>query len=175
MQNVASRCKILVLVVGLDQTILLLYISTKDHDVIADEARSCSWGLLPDLWYLQAAFGDQAQKELRDKRQNERKAAVQEKGDPNLIPLGVRQPTEVKAPEDPIPEVEWWDMGLLQNKLYEIVAEEISGLREDKITIYVEHPVPLEPPAEEAQPPPQPLPLTRKVRCIIFSSCQYPF
>ncbi len=31
-----------------------------------------------------------------------------------------------------------------------------------QITIYVEHPVPIEPPAEEAPPPPQPLKLTKK-------------
>lgn len=58
-------------------------------------------------------------------------------------------------------------MGLLQNKVYEIIEEEISGLREDKITIYVEHPVPLEPPAEEMMPPPMPLPLTTKVSQLI--------
>ena len=121
-----------------------------------------------DYHYLQAAFGDKAQRAIRDKRENERKAATQEKGDPNLIPLGVRKPAEVKPPEEPIPEVEWWDVGLLQNKLYEIVEEEVIGLREDKITIYVEHPVPLEPPVEEAQPPPMPLPLTQKVGFIIL-------
>ena len=81
----------------------------------------------------------------------------------------MRKPAEVKAPEEPIPEVEWWDVGLLQNKLYEIVAEDISGLREDKITIYVEHPVPLEPPAEEAQPPPMPLPLTQRVGVVLLA------
>lgn len=59
--------------------------------------------------------------------------------------------------------MEWWDAGLLQNKAYEIVDEEISNLREDKVTIYVEHPIPLDPPAEEPQPPPMPLPLTTKV------------
>jgi U4/U6 small nuclear ribonucleoprotein PRP3 len=31
-----------------------------------------------------------------------------------------------------------------------------------QITLYVEHPVPIEPPAEEAPPPPQPLKLTTK-------------
>ena len=113
---------------------------------------------------LQAVFGDDAQRLLREKRESERKSAAQPQGDPNLIPLGVRAPKEVKEPEEPIPEVEWWDAGLLQNKLYELVEEEIGNLREDKITIYVEHPIPLEPPAEEVQPPPMPLPLTQKER-----------
>ncbi|GIL51848.1 hypothetical protein Vafri_7756 [Volvox africanus] len=35
-------------------------------------------------------------------------------------------------------------------------------LRETRVTIYVEHPVPLEPPAEAPLPPPQPLKLTQK-------------
>ncbi|GLI69699.1 hypothetical protein VaNZ11_014388 [Volvox africanus] len=35
-------------------------------------------------------------------------------------------------------------------------------LREARVTIYVEHPVPLEPPAEAPLPPPQPLKLTQK-------------
>lgn len=59
--------------------------------------------------------------------------------------------------------MEWWDAGLLQNRVYEMVDDDISNLREERITIYVEHPVPLEPPAEEIQPPPMPLPLTQKV------------
>lgn len=81
----------------------------------------------------------------------------------------MRVPTKAEIPEEPIPEVEWWDMGLLQNKLYEMNEDEVAGLREEKITHYVEHPVPLEPPAEEVQPPPMPLPLTQKVHCRILA------
>ncbi|GFP93068.1 U4/U6 small nuclear ribonucleoprotein prp3 [Phtheirospermum japonicum] len=35
-------------------------------------------------------------------------------------------------------------------------------IKKDKITMYVEHPRPIEPPAEPAPPPPQPLTLTKK-------------
>lgn len=35
-------------------------------------------------------------------------------------------------------------------------------MKEEKVTIFVEHPVPIEPPAEPAPPPPQPLKLTKK-------------
>ncbi|KAK9132193.1 hypothetical protein Scep_011721 [Stephania cephalantha] len=43
------------------------------------------------------------------------------------------------------------------------MEETIEGkLKKDKITIYVEHPLPIEPPAEPAPPPPQPLKLTKK-------------
>jgi type IV secretory pathway VirB10-like protein len=38
----------------------------------------------------------------------------------------------------------------------------LEKLNMDRITIYVEHPEPLEPPAEPAPPPPQPLKLTKK-------------
>ena len=37
-------------------------------------------------------------------------------------------------------------------------------LLKDKITPFVEHPVPVEPPAEAPPPPPQPLPLTKRER-----------
>lgn len=37
-----------------------------------------------------------------------------------------------------------------------------NKLKMDKITMYVEHPQPIEPPAEPAPPPPQPLKLTKK-------------
>lgn len=42
------------------------------------------------------------------------------------------------------------------------LAEEV--LKKEKITLYVEHPRPIEPPAEPAPPPPQPLKLTQKER-----------
>ena len=35
-------------------------------------------------------------------------------------------------------------------------------IRRGKITLYVEHPIPIEPPAEAPPPPPQPLKLTPK-------------
>lgn len=39
-----------------------------------------------------------------------------------------------------------------------------ANLNAGKITLLVEHPVPIAPPAEEAPPPPMPLMLTAKVR-----------
>lgn len=56
-------------------------------------------------------------------------------------------------------------MPLLNSGLYGDIAD--GNLSEDtikveKITIYVEHPRPIEPPAEPAPPPPQPLKLTKK-------------
>lgn len=57
------------------------------------------------------------------------------------------------------------DLPLLQAGNYgEVIDGVISDdkLKRDKITIYVEHPRPIEPPAEPAPPPPQPLKLTKK-------------
>lgn len=56
-------------------------------------------------------------------------------------------------------------MPLLQSGAYgDIVDGGINeeNIKMEKITIYVEHPRPIEPPAEPAPPPPQPLKLTKK-------------
>uniref|UniRef100_A0A453KI23 Uncharacterized protein n=1 Tax=Aegilops tauschii subsp. strangulata TaxID=200361 RepID=A0A453KI23_AEGTS len=52
------------------------------------------------------------------------------------------------------------DSKILLSPTYEDIS--LEKLNMDKITIYVEHPEPLEPPAEPAPPPPQPLKLTKK-------------
>lgn len=54
------------------------------------------------------------------------------------------------------------DALLLPNQSYSDVTEGQFSVRGEKVTIYVEHPVPIEPPAEPAPPPPQPLKLTKK-------------
>ncbi|KAJ9519140.1 hypothetical protein QJQ45_007695, partial [Haematococcus lacustris] len=105
---------------------------------------------------------------------------------PNLMPLGeptlgsaaalagARAAEEAAAaaaaaePPEVVPEVEWWDRALLASGSYEADVEQplSQGLRptlkEAKITLFVEHPVPLEPPSEAPPPPPQPLKLTAK-------------
>ncbi|XP_024317572.1 protein RDM16 isoform X4 [Brachypodium distachyon] len=52
------------------------------------------------------------------------------------------------------------DTRILLTGTYEDIS--LERLNMDRITIYVEHPEPLEPPAEAAPPPPQPLKLTKK-------------
>lgn len=63
---------------------------------------------------------------------------------------------------EPPPEVEWWDKPLLQNGTYGDVQSGTSNLKESRMTIYVEHPVPLQPAGEKPPPEPQPLKLTKK-------------
>ena len=93
-----------------------------------------------------------------------REAAETEKAaDANSTPLG-REDDQKKRAASFLPALpaagaaEWWDAALLSDgKSY---GAEV--LRE-KITLYVEHPVPLPPPAgaEAPPPPPQPLKLTK--------------
>ena len=58
--------------------------------------------------------------------------------------------------------MEWWDAPLLADGTYDDVRDGAWNVAEDKMTLYVEHPVPMEPPVEDEAPPPQPLMLTKK-------------
>ena len=107
-------------------------------------------------------------KQHKERQAAERKLASETKVDANLIPLGQRAPAAAPEPEqiplEDIPEVEWWDVRILTGPSYqEAFAGEGGPVREDRVTLYVEHPVPIEPPAEPAAPPPMPLMLTKKV------------
>ncbi|KAI9156268.1 hypothetical protein LWI28_003264 [Acer negundo] len=93
------------------------------------------------------------------------KAKVGSDINPNLIEVAERVITTKEKPKDLIPEIEWWDVPLLLTGSYDDICD--GGIIEDKlkkekITIYCEHPRPIEPPAEAAPPPPQPLKLTKK-------------
>jgi U4/U6 small nuclear ribonucleoprotein PRP3 len=63
---------------------------------------------------------------------------------------------------DPIPDVEWWDAHILTNGTYDDIAGGKWNVKPEKINLYVEHPVPMDPPMEAPEPPPQPLKLTKK-------------
>lgn len=113
---------------------------------------------------LKSKFGEAQAKEHRAKQAQLAKAKAAPDINPNLIEVSERIITKEK-PKEPIPEVEWWDMPLLHSGTY---GDIIDGNRPEdiikleKMTIYVEHPQPIEPPAEPAPPPPQPLKLTKK-------------
>ncbi len=63
------------------------------------------------------------------------------------------------------PDVEWWDEGLIDGKSYDVI-DDPSKLKIDTpdsiITIYVQHPVLIEPPQEKNNPAPKPMYLTQK-------------
>lgn len=65
----------------------------------------------------------------------------------------------------PPPEIEWWDEGLVDGKSYEVI-DDPSKLKIDTpdsiITIYIQHPVLIDPPQEKNAPAPKPMYLTSK-------------
>ncbi|KAJ0440290.1 putative U4/U6 small nuclear ribonucleoprotein Prp3 [Helianthus annuus] len=124
------------------------------------------WSKEAEIVKLKSQFGEAQAREFKAKQAQLAKAKAEPDINPNLIEVSERIITKEK-PKDPIPDVEWWDVPLLESDTYGNITE--GGLAEDilkkeKITLYVEHPRPIEPPAEPAPPPPQPLKLTQKER-----------
>jgi U4/U6 small nuclear ribonucleoprotein PRP3 len=124
---------------------------------------------------LRLQFGDEKAEKMKSRAERERKhAAHMEKlekeaaMDPNLVPVGER-PSAARgasaarpiAPLDEIPEVEWWDKEFLQNGTYDDVTNGNWHVNMDKFNVYVEHPVPIQPPLDAPAPAPQPLVLTK--------------
>lgn len=118
-----------------------------------------------EMGRLRAKFGDEGARQMADRRRKE--AAIAATGqDANLIPLGTRvlEAQPEAAPQEPIPDVEWWDARILADRSSygNVIEGEPAQLREDRMTDLVEHPVLIEPPAEAPPPPPQPLKLTKR-------------
>ena len=65
----------------------------------------------------------------------------------------------------PPPDIEWWDEGLVIGSNYDNISSP-SGLKIDTedsiVTLYIQHPVALEPPQEKNMPAPKPMFLTSK-------------
>ena len=74
--------------------------------------------------------------------------------------------TTLKQKLAAVPAVEWWDIPLLRGASYTAAPGNTleANMMLEIVTHYVEHPIPVEPPAEPAPPPPQPLPLTKRER-----------
>eukprot|EP00871_Galdieria_phlegrea_P001912 jgi/Galph1/2721/GphlegSOOS_G1377.1 len=71
--------------------------------------------------------------------------------------------TEQKIFED-VPDVEWWDIPFLSNETYEDVMKDPPDIRMERISHYIEHPLPIRTPRERKQAPVIPLMLTEKER-----------
>ena len=98
------------------------------------------------------ALRRQAALEAMKKRiaESSRKAGIDEE-------LSTEKAFLVSAP----PEIEWWDEGLLTGSSYD--SSDLKLDTEDSIiTLYIQHPVPLDPPQEKHLPPPKPMFLTSK-------------
>ncbi|KAM3207138.1 hypothetical protein ACQJBY_062383 [Aegilops geniculata] len=139
-----------------------------------------------ELQRIKNQFGEAQAKELKVKQAQLAKAKVEADMNPNLIEIapGGRPPKQKR--EEEIPDIEPWfaatslllllallystqlltmpvlflsrDSKILISATYEDIS--LEKLNMDKITIYVQHPEPLEPPAKPMTPPPQPLKLT---------------
>ncbi|KAJ8479130.1 hypothetical protein OPV22_022857 [Ensete ventricosum] len=116
------------------------------------------WSKQAEIIKFKSQFGEAQAKELKIKQNQLAKAKAEPESNPNLIAVGVRLKKEKQ--KDEIPEIEWWDKPILPTGSYGDDVEQKLSM--EKITIYVEHPLPIEPPAEPAPPPPQPLKLTKK-------------
>ncbi|XP_054786484.1 protein RDM16-like isoform X2 [Prosopis cineraria] len=122
------------------------------------------WSKDAETIKLKSKFGEAQAKEHKAKQAQLAKAKAAPDINPNLIEITERVVIKEK-PKEQIPEIEWWDTLLLRSGNYGDIADgSISedSIKMEKITIYVEHPRPIEPPAEPAPPPPQPLKLTKK-------------
>ncbi|MCJ1300057.1 hypothetical protein MMC08_002851 [Hypocenomyce scalaris] len=108
--------------------------------------------------YIQqaTALRRQAALEQMKKRiaESSRKAGIDED-------LGTEKAFSVQAP----PDIEWWDEGLINGKNYDAI-DSADGLKIDTddsiVTLYIQHPVALEPPQEKNMPAPKPMYLTAK-------------
>jgi hypothetical protein len=58
-----------------------------------------------------------------------------------------------KLPNDPVPDIEWWDAELVSGGSYSSVTSDKVTLRTGVITKLIEHPVLLPPPGEKEPPP----------------------
>ncbi|XP_057840106.2 protein RDM16 [Cryptomeria japonica] len=120
------------------------------------------WSKQAEILKFKSQFGEAQAKELKIKQAQLAKAKAELDINPNLIEVSERFPTKEEKPKDPIPDVEWWDTVLLPSSSYTDVTEGELKVKMEKLTIYVEHPQPIEPPAEPPPPPPQPLKLTKR-------------
>ncbi|KAJ9610773.1 U4/U5/U6 small nuclear ribonucleoprotein prp3 [Cladophialophora chaetospira] len=63
------------------------------------------------------------------------------------------------------PDLEWWDEGLVNGKSYDVISNPANlkiTTPDSIITIYIQHPVLIEPPQEKNNPAPKPMYLTSK-------------
>lgn len=108
--------------------------------------------------YIQqaAALRRQAQLEAMKKRiaEQARKAGIEEE-------LDAEKAFIVSAP----PALEWWDEGLVNGDSYDAIADPTNmkiDTEDSIITVYIQHPVLLEPPQQKIIPAPKPMFLTSK-------------
>jgi U4/U6 small nuclear ribonucleoprotein PRP3 len=106
--------------------------------------------------YIQQANALRRQAALEDMKrriaEQARKAGLEED-------RAVEKAFVVEAP----PELEWWDEGLIDGKDYSNIPQSLKISTPDSIvTVYIQHPVAIEPPQDKLAPAPKPMYLTPK-------------
>lgn len=106
--------------------------------------------------YIQQANALRRQAALEEMKkriaEQARKAGLEEDRD-------VEKAFAVEAP----PDLEWWDEGLIDGKDYSNIPQSLKVTTPDSIvTIYIQHPVAIEPPQDKLAPEPKPMYLTPK-------------
>lgn len=106
--------------------------------------------------YIQQANALRRQAALEEMKkriaEQARKAGLEEDRD-------VEKAFTIEAP----PELEWWDEGLIDGKDYSNIPQSVKVNTPDSIvTIYIQHPVAIEPPQDKLAPEPKPMYLTPK-------------
>ncbi|WCJ19453.1 U4/U6 small nuclear ribonucleoprotein Prp3 [Euphorbia peplus] len=121
------------------------------------------WAKEAEMMKFRSQFGEERAKDIKARQALHAKAKAAPDINPNLIEVSERVIIKEK-PKEAIPDIEWWDAPLLPGCTYNEIDDVNlhDKLKMEKMTFYVEHPQPIEPPAEPAPPPPQPLKLTKK-------------
>ncbi|KAK4119972.1 PRP3-domain-containing protein [Parathielavia appendiculata] len=106
--------------------------------------------------YIQQANALRRQAALEEMKrriaEQARKAGLEEDRD-------VEKAFMVEAP----PDLEWWDEGLIDGKDYSNIPQSLKVTTPDSIvTLYIQHPVAIEPPQDKLAPEPKPMYLTPK-------------
>ena len=131
-------------------------LSTKNATIKGRSSRQLVFNQKGKYIQQAAALRRQAQLEAMKKRiaEQARKAGIEEE-------LDAEKAFIVAAP----PALEWWDEGLVNGDSYDAIAE-AGNMKIDTedsiITIYIQHPVLIEPPQEKIVPAPKPMFLTSK-------------
>mmetsp|Transcript_46072 Transcript_46072/g.81065 ORF Transcript_46072/g.81065 Transcript_46072/m.81065 type:complete len:575 (-) Transcript_46072:133-1857(-) len=109
------------------------------------------------------ALGIDKEKEKKGKKEEQKKAEVNQEEEEAKMDVGVKKIEPKIMRREPIPDVEWWDLPFLaggddgQKKVY-------TEVNVEKITPYVEHPIPIKITTEKEVPEAPMMHLTPKER-----------
>ena len=78
--------------------------------------------------------------------------------------LAMMAPSKKNTEDLMVPDIEWWDASILKNKSYDNIGESGTPPGLKNVSHLIQHPIPVEPPAEPAESAALPIMLTKKER-----------